>query len=230
MLYAVLRLLSVGLLKLFFRLRVRGAEQVPAEGPVLVAANHVSFFDPVAVGGGARRPLHFLAKAELFSVPLFGGLIRRLNAHPVERHGADAGALRLGLALLREGQALLVFPEGTRGEPGTIGAGKPGAGMLAVLSGAPVVPVYVEGTGRALPRGATLPRRARITVSYGPPLRFARERGRRQYQQVSDEIMAAIRRLQAGPDAVSTGDAGRAATTNHADRTARGPLPVGQIH
>jgi 1-acyl-sn-glycerol-3-phosphate acyltransferase len=186
-----------------FRLRAIGVGNVPRAGGLMLAANHVSVLDPPVIGAAAPRPLHFMAKAELFRVPLLGGLVRRLNAYPVEREGADATALRHALLLLRRGEALLVFPEGTRGTEGApLGRGRAGAGMLAALAEVPVVPVYVEGTGRVLPRGATRPRRAPITVRYGRPLTFergergGRGRGKERYQEISDQIMAAIGRLR----------------------------------
>ena len=228
MLYAFLKPLVCALMRLLFRLRWTGIEHVPADGAVLIAANHQSVLDPPLVGGSLGRPLHFMAKAELFRVPLFGWLLGRLNAHPIEREGADAGALRGALALLRAGHALLIFPEGTRGQEGVLRPGRAGAGMLASLSEASVVPVYIRGTDRALPRGAVWPRPARVTVAYGAPLRFARGRGRARYQEITDEIMAAIGRLKAEVEGASTGGATGPAVTDHADRTARGPLPVGQ--
>jgi 1-acyl-sn-glycerol-3-phosphate acyltransferase len=209
-----------------FRYRALGRGNVPPAGPVLLAANHASFLDPPLVGIGTSRRLHFLAKAELFRVPLLGGLIRRLNAHPVERDGADLGALRQALALLRHGEALLVFPEGTRG-PGTeLGPGKPGAGMLAAVSEAPVVPVYIDGSGRAWPRGARGPRLVRITVTFGEAMQFTRVRGKARYQVISDEIMAAVGRLKADVREASMPVAARS-VTSHVDGTAHGPLPVG---
>ncbi|HSE96223.1 MAG TPA: lysophospholipid acyltransferase family protein [Methylomirabilota bacterium] len=196
MLYAIVRPIVYGLLRLLFRYRAVGVAHVPAAGAVLLASNHASLLDPPIVGAAVPRPLHFMAKAELFRVPLLGALIRRLNAHPVIREGGDTAALRLALRLLREGHALLVFPEGTRTRDGQLGAGKAGVGMLAAQAGVPVVPVYVSGSARALPRGTRWPRPGRVTVAYGPPLSFNRERGKTRYQAISDEIMAAIGRLQ----------------------------------
>jgi 1-acyl-sn-glycerol-3-phosphate acyltransferase len=208
--YAVMKALALAALRLLFRHRAIGVEHVPLTGGALLASNHMSHLDPPVVGVGAPRPLHFMAKAELFRIPLFGGMIRRLNAYPVEREGADASALRHALLLLRRGEALLVFPEGTRGtEGGPLGQGRAGTGMLAALAGVPVVPVYVEGTGRALPRGAGRPRLTRITVRYGPPLVFDRgkrgdrDRGKQRYQEISDQIMAAIGRLRAEAEQAS---------------------------
>src|SRR5207249_3066242 len=224
-LYAILQPLSYGLLRLVFRYRATGVEHVPKAGPALLAANHQSFFDPAAVGAAAPRPLDYMAKAELFRVPLLGGLIRRLNAHPVDRSGSDSTAMRLALRLLEEGRALVVFPEGTRGEEGRLRPAHAGTGMLAALSGAPVVPVFVSGTGRVLPRGARTPRLARITVTYGTPLRFARERGKARYRAISDDIMAAIDRLRGGagiePGAVPFDDPAAHTTP---ERLSAGPI------
>jgi 1-acyl-sn-glycerol-3-phosphate acyltransferase len=118
----------------------------------------------------------------------------------VRRDGADAGALRTALRILQEGGVLLMFPEGTRGPEGTLRAPKPGAAMLAVLSGAPVVPVFVEGSGRAWPRGRSLPRPAKVTVTFGPAMVFERKdaEGRKtDYEIVSRQMMEAIGRIAA---------------------------------
>ena len=217
MLYAVLKPLAVAVMRLLFRLEGRGSEHVPKHGPVLLVANHSSFLDPPLVGGMAPRPLAFMAKAELFRVPLFGALIRRLNARPVRREGTDAGALRTALRILQEGGVLLMFPEGTRGAEGVLREPKPGAAMLAVMSGAPVVPVFIQGSGRAWPRGRTLPRPAKVVVTFGPPEVFERRdaNGRKtDYEIVSRRMMGAIERLAGGgleTDEVTT--AGRQGTT-----------------
>jgi len=207
MLYAVLKPIAVALMRLFFRLEVVRPGLVPATGPVLIVSNHVSVLDPPFVGASAPRPLFFMAKEELFRIPLFGRLIRALNARPVRRDGSDTRALKAALAQLEEGRALLVFPEGTRGEEGQpLREGKAGVGMLAVLSGAPVVPVYVSGTGAALPRGRSVPRPARVRVTFGPPLHFKRDGrgakragddGRKEaYREAAQEMMRAIGQLR----------------------------------
>jgi 1-acyl-sn-glycerol-3-phosphate acyltransferase len=228
MLYAILKPLAVAVMRLLFRLRSRGTEHVPAEGPVLFVANHASVLDPVLVGGASPRRLRFLAKAELFRIPLLGGLIRRLGAHPLRREGADAGALRAGLRVLKTGGALLMFPEGTRGEEGALGPAKPGAGMLAVLGGAPIVPVYVRGSGRAWPRGRRFPRPANVTVTFGPPLPVAaggRASRKDDYEAVSRAMMAAIAGLR---DSASSTDSRASLSTIARDgRRAAGGVGVG---
>jgi 1-acyl-sn-glycerol-3-phosphate acyltransferase len=198
-LYGILKPLAVALMRLLFRLEVHGQEHVPATGPVLLVSNHVSVLDPPLVGGASPRELHFMAKEELFRIPLFGRLIASLNARPVRRDGSDSRALKAALRLLEEGRALLVFPEGTRGVEGQLGDGKPGAGMLAVMSGAVVVPVHVSGSGRALPAGRMVPRPAKVRVRFGPPLHFKvthDEERKERYREATREIMRGIAQLQ----------------------------------
>lgn len=195
MFYATCKLIAVAIMRLCFRLEGRGMEHIPAEGPVLIVANHSSVLDPPMVGGVCPRQLTFLAKAELFRIPVLGWLIRHLNARPLRRAGADPSALRMAQRVLAEGRALLVFPEGTRGEEGVLREAKPGAALLAVHSGAAVVPAYVQGTGRAWPRGHRLPRPVKVMVTFGAPLRFQRAEGgdrKAQYEIASRQMMAAI--------------------------------------
>jgi 1-acyl-sn-glycerol-3-phosphate acyltransferase len=225
-LYAILKPLVRVFGRAWFRLSVVGADRVPREGKLLLASNHLSVLDPALIGSVMPRQLDYLAKTELFQIPGFGALIRRLNAHPVDRTGSDSAALRLALRLLGDGRAVLVFPEGTRGVEGSLQAARAGAGMLAALSGAPVLPVYVRGSGRALPKGAALPRPARVTVAFGEPIRFAKARGRTRYQDVSDEIMAAIGRLKAEAEGRHPAAAGVART----DPTTPGRALAGRIH
>lgn len=200
MLYAFLKAIGTLLLRLFLRLESHGREHVPGSGPALLVSNHSSFLDPVLVGVSTPRRLHFMAKAELFDVPVLNLVLRRLPVMPVRRDGADPSALRLALRVLEEGHAILVFPEGTRVNEGELLEGKAGVGMLAILSGAPVVPVYIEGAGRALPRGRFLPRPVKVRVRFGSPLRFIGQgNGRRKLRstEASREIMAAISGLKA---------------------------------
>jgi 1-acyl-sn-glycerol-3-phosphate acyltransferase len=197
--YATMKMLAVALMRLLFRVEARGTEHVPATGALLIVANHSSFLDPPLVGGMVPRQLTFLAKAELFAVPILGPLIRRLGAYPVNRDGPDLAALRASQRALAEGRAVLVFPEGTRGDEGQLREAKPGAALLAVQSGVPVVPAYVSGSGRAWPRGRRLPRPAKVVVTFGPPLRFQRAVGpqrKAQYETASREMMAAIGELK----------------------------------
>jgi 1-acyl-sn-glycerol-3-phosphate acyltransferase len=202
-LYAVCKPIAVVIMRLLFRVEARGTEHVPAAGAVLLVANHSSLLDPPLVGGMTPRRLTFLAKAELFRIPGFGALIRRLGARPLRRDGADSGALRTAQRVLEDGGALLVFPEGTRGDEGVLRSAKPGAALLAMQTGVPVVPVYVRGSGRAWPRGRRLPRPAKVVVTFGAPLTFARPTGperKAQYEAAGRRMMAAIGALRAESD------------------------------
>lgn len=199
MLYAICKPIAVVIMKLLFRLEAQGIEHVPATGPVLIVANHSSVLDPPLIGGMAPRPLTFLAKAELFRVPGFGALIRRLGAWPLRRKGADPSALRTAQRVLQQGGALLVFPEGTRGDEGVLRPAKPGAALLAMQTGVPVVPAYVRGSGGAWPRGRRLPRPAKVMVTFGAPLTFTRATGadrKAQYEAAGQRMMAAIAQLR----------------------------------
>ena len=202
MLYSILRPLAHAVAKVLFRVGVSGREHIPATGPVLLVGNHSSFLDPPLVGAVITRHLTYMAKAELFKVPFLGALISRVNAKPVRREGGYAAALRVALRTLQEGGALVMFPEGTRGPEGTLREPKPGAAMLAVMSGATVVPAYIEGSGRAWPRGQALPKPVKIRIRFGAPLTFARraaDGSKTDYEMVGREMMAAIGRLKDGP-------------------------------
>lgn len=164
--------LSQGLVRLIGRValgcRYYGRENIPPEGPLILASNHCSYFDPPAVGGGVPRPIHFMAKKELFENPLFGGLIRFYHAVPVRRAGMDWGAVEELKQILSDGGALIMFPQGTRRREGDpLGKPKFGVGMLAQETGATIVPVFALGTGRL--RDAFLRRRP-MRVYYGEPI------------------------------------------------------------
>lgn len=198
-LYGFCKPIALAIMKVLFRVKARGAEHVPASGPVLLVANHSSVLDPPLIGGVTPRQLTFLAKAELFRVPGFGAFLRRLGAQPLRREGADPSALRTAQRVLQQGGALLVFPEGTRGEEGVLREAKPGAALLAMQTGAQVVPVYVQGSGAAWPRGRRLPRPAKVMVTFGPPFTFPRATGadrKAQYEDASRRMMAAIATLR----------------------------------
>jgi 1-acyl-sn-glycerol-3-phosphate acyltransferase len=164
--HIVLRLFSGGL-------KIIGQENIPREGPVILAPNHVSFFDPPVVSCGSPRCVAFLAKEELFKPPVFGPLIRSLNAFPVKRGAGDTSAVRLALEKLAEGHCLIMFPEGTRGDGRTLGLMQSGVAMLAKKSDAQVVPVGVYGTHKILPKGKKLPGFSRLRVAYGKPFTYA---------------------------------------------------------
>lgn len=150
---------------------LRGVENVPQTSPLLVAPIHLSHIDPPLVGSLLPRQLRFMAKKELFFFPL-GALISSLGAFPVSRGEGDSAAIRLTIAELQKGNAVLVFPEGTRGDGKTLGSIQTGIGMLAKRSGAQILPVGINGTQNMMPKGKSLPRRAKIIVAFGKPFTY----------------------------------------------------------
>ena len=155
---------------LYFRMRRFGGEHVPATGPVILAANHRSFLDPFVIGMVTRRPIHYVAKKELFSHPLSAWWLSALGAFPVERGSGDRAMFATALAILQDGGCVLMFPEGTRTRPGPLGRPRRGIGRLALESGAPVVPVAIVGTDAV--RSGWRVRPHRVGVRAGPPLSF----------------------------------------------------------
>ena len=157
-----------GLCRLYFGLELRGTEHIPPAGAVLITPNHQTYADPPLVSIPIRRPVYYMAWNRLFAVPLFGWLIRRLRAFPVEIESSDPRAAREAVRLLQAGEAVMIFPEGERTTDGRVGRFKPGAFRLAVSLGVPVLPVTIVGGHEAWPPGRMLPRPGRITITYHP--------------------------------------------------------------
>jgi 1-acyl-sn-glycerol-3-phosphate acyltransferase len=156
----------------YWRLSRVGREHVPQEGPVIFACNHRSFLDPFIIGTLARRPLYFVAKAELFKNPLLRWFISSLGAFPVARGVGDSGAMDTARAILERGDCVVIFPEGTRVRPGPLGPTRRGVGRLALETGAPVVPVAVIGTENI--RNGLRIRPHKVRIRAGRALRFPR--------------------------------------------------------
>lgn len=149
---------------------VRGAEHIPDSGPVILAPNHRAHVDPPLVSLISPRPLCFMAKDELFRVPVFGKFIRAMGAFPVKRGTADRAALKRAIELLKAGRVVVIFPEGTRSEDGSLQTAEKGFALIAKQTGAPIVPVAIEGTERLLPKGSARLGRARVQITVGPAL------------------------------------------------------------
>lgn len=199
--YAIAGLFCVFIIKLLFRAKVYGKENIPISGGFILASNHASHIDPMIVGGGARRQLHYLARENLFTVNRFmGWLLRNCNAHPIRRGEADRKALGLAEKLLKKRCGILLFPEGTRSLDGTIGDAKAGVGFLACRTGYPVVPAYVHNSQKALRKGSKKIEFVKVTVIYGEPMYFTNykleQSNRERYESASNDIMNAIRSLQ----------------------------------
>ncbi len=187
MFYAFAKVLFTLLFSLVFRWRIIGAHHVPVGGPVILCANHFSFFDPPAVGCAVGRRVYFMAKEEFFHIPVFKTLLRWLGAFPVKRGQADRAAIRQSLEHLKLNRVVGIFPEGTRQKSGQPGDALPGAAFLAMKAGALVVPVAIIGPYRPF---------RPFTIRIGNPLRVSEltggKTGSEGLQQASRRIMETI--------------------------------------
>jgi 1-acyl-sn-glycerol-3-phosphate acyltransferase len=198
------------LFRLYFRWHIYDVDRLPISGPVILASNHASYLDPPVVGSSATRAIHYLARESLFRFPGIASLLRLWNAVPVDRDGGGAAGLRAIMSRLEADAAIIIFPEGTRTRDGKLQPARSGIGLLVAKTTAPVVPVRVFGTFEALGRRHLVPRPRQLIVKYGQPLRFedlrretqtcSKARLKEIYQQIANEIMAAISRLEPHPD------------------------------
>lgn len=204
--YSLGRGLISPLARLVYRPRVEGRENVPLNGAVIFASNHLSFIDSIAIPVAAPRPVHFLAKSTYFEGTGVRGWLSRtffqsIGAIPVRRGAGQAAldALDLQRQLLDEGLAVALYPEGTRSTDGRLYKGRTGVAFLALQTGAPVVPVGLIGTDKVMPVGAKVPNRSeRITVRFGEPLDLSPHgpaTSGRARRLATDDIMAAIHAL-----------------------------------
>ena len=204
--YLISRFILRPLFLLLFRPHVQGRENVPVSGPFIIASNHLSFIDSMAIPLMSPRRVGYLAKAEYFSGTGIRGWLTKtwftaLGALPVERqtHRAAQEALDTAMSVLKAGGGFGIYPEGTRSRDGKLARGKTGVAWLALTADCPVVPVGITGTDRIQPIGASWPRPHRFTVVFGEPLTFPEHRGgagrNRSRREVTDTIMAAIAEL-----------------------------------
>ena len=163
-------LLVFPLFRVLFRGSTQGLEHVPMEGPLVVASNHGSHLDPPLLGHALGRPVAFMAKAELFAIPLLGAVIRACGAYPVRRGASDREAIRTATAKLEQGWATGVFLDGTRQANGRVNNPLPGAALLAARSGAPLLPVAIVNSHRALGSGRIWPRLVPLQLRVGAPI------------------------------------------------------------
>lgn len=187
--------------KLYNRLEVSGVENIPQKGGVIIAPNHTSYLDPLIIGCCFPQAIHSFGKEELFRVPVLGWFIRKISAIPLKRGGVDREAMRKAVELLKKGEALLLFPEGTRSSDGMLLPAKPGISMIAYQSKATIVPVYISGSNRALSRKSSMLRPTKIKVYYGCPIYKSCENDKiidkkTSYDILASQVMTEIEKLR----------------------------------
>ena len=188
-------------LKWKYGLACEGAENVPREGGLVVAANHCSYLDPPVLACTVPRPVCFMARDTLFSNAVARWYFPRVGVIPLDRTRGDVGALRTAIALLKAGRAVALYPEGTRSEDGKLHEAKGGIGFLIAKGGVPVVPMHIAGTFEAFPKGAKKLAPSRIRVRIGAPIPPEELQGamsaRNDYDAVGRLVMARIAELAA---------------------------------
>lgn len=179
----------------YFRGRIYGAEKVPQKGPLIIVSNHASYFDPPILSCAVGRPLAYMAKEELFTIPIFDKVIELYGAYPVKRGTGDRAAFRAALKALHNGWALGIFLEGTRTPDGRITNPKLGAAMIAAQAQAPLLPVSLWGTEKILRKGSSLPRSVPLTIRIGELINPPTSTKRNALQQVTDKCTQVINQM-----------------------------------
>lgn len=173
---------------LFYRWHIEGVENIPQLGGAIIAPNHISFFDPPLAGSAMKRPLYFMAKKELFDIPIFGWTIKQTNAFPVKRGTQDISAMRHAFSLLEKGHLLLMFPEGMRSKNGEIGKARTGVGMVAYNAQVPLIPVKIENTN-------TMLKFKQIKIKFGKPIYPPKYFTKNDYVNLSQNVLDAISKM-----------------------------------
>lgn len=185
--YYVARYIFACLFHIVWRLEVRGASNVPQIGPAIIASNHRAYADPPLVGVGLSRPIHFLAKKELFAFAPIGWVLRQWHAHPLNR-AAGTAALKVAQEILDKGGVVVLFPEGRRSQTDELQKPKAGVGMLAIKTGVPIIPTYIQNSGYILGF-------KKLTICYGTPIQSAHFT---DYEALAHEVMRRIQILKDG--------------------------------
>ncbi|MBI4733953.1 MAG: 1-acyl-sn-glycerol-3-phosphate acyltransferase [Rubrobacteridae bacterium] len=178
MFYTFIRLLFAVLFKPLFRYEITGHENIPSDGPLIIAANHRSYLDPIFMAIIVKnRATNFMAKDSLFRYPIFGTIIKNLNAFPVKKGVPDKAALVRSLRTLENKEILVIFPEGTRYLEGGMGPAYPGVTTIALKTGSPILPVGIIGTEKVMPEGVRIPRLPKIRIKIGSLIRVDKVSG-----------------------------------------------------
>ncbi|MEX5285740.1 lysophospholipid acyltransferase family protein [Selenomonas sputigena] len=199
MIYGILKMMFALIFKIFFRAQIKGKENLPKEGAVILAANHMSNWDPPLLATFLPRPVSYMAKQELFVNAVLRFILVRCHSFPVKRGAADRGAIKAAVAELKNGSCLGLFPQGTRSRHGEKRKAEPGVALLASMGKAPVVPAAIIGTDKVFAKGGFFPQ---LRVIYGKPLHFQAERQDKQAlqdfaQKIMDEIYRMIEKEKA---------------------------------
>ncbi len=186
-LYGLGKVVSKLYFNLFYKIEILGKENIPEHGGVLLCSNHHSNLDPPLIGSSSSRELSFMAKKELFDVPVFGPIIKRCNAFPIKRGGSDRQAIKLALSLLKDNRTLLMFPEGSRNKSGELAAGLSGAGFFSLKTDAAVIPCAIIGSYKLFHK---------MRIVFGPPIDFTELKDRKAKPlEASQLIMKHIRKV-----------------------------------
>lgn len=182
-----------------FRAKYEGRKHIPKKGPAILASNHLSFLDHLILGAGVRRQIFFISKVQHFEKPVRRFLFKRWGVIPLKRGESDQTAFQRSLEVLQRGDLFAIYPEGTRSLDGRLHKGHTGVARLAAMTGAPVIPVAMWGTFRALPKGRSVPKMVKCGAKFGAPMDFSHLQGkegdRDAMRKATDEVMRAIQRL-----------------------------------
>lgn len=198
MLYSFIKAIVVVIFKYLCKWQVDGLDNIPKNGPVILISNHVSYWDPVVLAAISSRPVHFMAKIELFKIPIFSSLIKKLGAFPVDRNKSDRAALRDAIGILQNNCVLGMFPEGTRVRTEEIGEFKLGATMIAAKANAVIVPVTLINTRKIFSHGFF----RKFKVIVGTPYDFSQHKEEKltskQLKKITDDLRNQILNNLAG--------------------------------
>ena len=191
--YRVVRKLVYFLLRLYCRVEYVGRENIPASGPLIVAANHSSYFDPFLISVGMKRFVRYMAFERFFKMPLLGWGLRTFGAFPVYQQGMDKAAIEQAMDILKGGGAFGIFPEGALSPDGSLRAPKLGMAMIASSTGASVLPVTVSGAFAVFPKGSEFPLPRKVRVIYHPPIPVEPNQQKGYMRALSHQVMEQIK-------------------------------------
>lgn len=197
MFYSLAKFIVRTWLLVYHRRKINGLDRIPFEGPFILVGNHISYLDPFYIGAIIPRRVHFMAKHESFRHPITRWCLHKMHAFPVKRGESDLKAIRQALAVLQRGDVMGIFPEGGRRDNQELQEIKQGAAYLALKTGCPVVPVLVQGTERALPRGRIFLRPVRIQITIGSPIQIPSSgKSRQKQEELSEKILGTLREMK----------------------------------